>query len=112
MKKQNRVRANRKPVLPVFQLRFGPVVTDAISKLAKAFPCRHVDGIPVSNLEQQGNAAACLIELGLAHIDAFVPRFVAMIKYCEAEGLNQNDYLNALTEAKFKKKLHLVRRRD
>jgi len=46
-----------------------------------------------------------------SYIDVIAPSFMAMIKYCEAEEVNQSDYLNALTEAKFKKKLHLVRRR-
>lgn len=108
MKKQNRVSANRKTV---FQLSFDKAASEAIVKLAKAFPCYYEEGGRLSDEDQQGVIAARLIELGLAHVDVIAPRLAGMIRYCEAEGLNQNDYLNALIEAKFKKKLHLVRRR-
>jgi hypothetical protein len=82
-------------------------VLGALSRLSKAFPIS-VDGMPCSNL---AGYAGRILEIALANVEIIAPRIFSMIRYCEAEGLDQNAYLESLIETKFKKNLHLVKNR-
>ena len=115
MKNQNRARKNIKAKgggpQPKQRVILGMEGCDsvlaALSHLSKAFPIS-VDGMPCSNLAAH---AGRILEIALANVEIIAPRIFSMIRYCEAEGLDQNAYLESLIETKFKKKLHLVKNR-
>ncbi len=111
MKSKNKPTAKRKPALPIFQFQFREFIIKGLAELTKKYPfC--TEGVRISDPgEQQWRMAGRLIVLALAHIEKIAPLLVASIEYCEAEGIDQEHYLKALTEVKFKKKLHAVRRR-
>lgn len=100
---------NRQPPATMCNIAFsdGPVAT-ALEKIAKVFPFGQPRGRPRPDT---GLMAARLIVFSLANVEIIAPRFSSMIDYCEAEGLDQKDYLESLIETKFKKKLHLAKNR-
>lgn len=79
-------------------------VLSGLSDLLKAFP---FTGSPRST---QADMAARLLQIALANVEIIAPRIASMIRYCEAEGVDQKAYLESLIELKFRKKLHRVTR--
>ncbi len=101
--KKSSPRRKRRPVIE-FKIICGGecVVATALDELAKVFQFRRPP--PTSSA---GAMAALLVVVALAHIDVIAPRMSAMIRYCDAEGLDdQHAYLESLIKAKFAKKLH------
>jgi hypothetical protein len=114
MKNQNRARKNIKakgrgshPKWPVFHFTFADVALAALHDLQKQFPISF-EGTKNSN---PALMAGRILEVALANVEIIAPRIFSMIRYCEAEGIDQGAYLKSLIETKFKKKLHLVKNR-
>ena len=84
------------------QFDISDCVFRALCDLSEAWPIT-VNARPRRN---HANTARCLLAIALANIEIIAPRMRSMIKYADAEGLNQADYLESLISAKFKKKLH------
>jgi hypothetical protein len=94
---------------PIFHFDFSEYVLDGLAKLSQRFPAYDATRGRLSDQENQGYMANRLIVLGLAHVDKTAPLLMATIKYCEAEGINQEDHSRGLAEAKFRKKLYVVK---
>ena len=104
------MKRNKEPEMIVAHtcLEFGSQapVTQAILALLKFFPFsendRRVEVDPGIAL-----MAKLLLYLALSQIDRVVLQTKAMIDYCDAEGLDQSDYLDSLIKTKLSKKLHV-----
>jgi hypothetical protein len=116
MQNQNRAGKNTngksggsQPKGPVLHLNFETCdhVLEGLSHLSKAFPI-FLDGTRNSN---PATMAGRILEVALANVEIIAPRISSMIFYCQAEGMDQNVYLDSLIETKFKKKLYLVKNR-
>jgi hypothetical protein len=92
---------------PQATFEFSGCALAGLSHLSKAFPIT-LDGRLNSN---PALMAGRILHIALANVEIIAPQIFSMIRYCEAEGLDQNAYLESLIETKFKKKLHLVKNR-
>jgi len=90
---------------PVLAFESCDCALAALSSLSKAFPIT-LDGRVDSNLAL---VAGRILDVALANVEIIAPRILSMIRYCQAEGIDQNAYLESLIETKFKKRLHLVK---
>ncbi len=89
----------------------SPTVIRALTRMAVAFPFK-ARRAKLRHLRKEMMMADRLVHLALAHIEVLAPRFHAMIDYCEAEGMDQTEYLESLIRAKFAKNLHRGRDDD
>ncbi len=76
------------------------IVAAALEEFAKVFPMENSG--PCA-----GRIAERLVVFALSQVDVIGPRLSAMVRYCQAEDLNQHAYLESLIKTKFAKKLHL-----
>ncbi|HEY1768723.1 MAG TPA: hypothetical protein VGG02_00530 [Chthoniobacterales bacterium] len=88
-----------------FLASFDPVTAKALALFSEEFPL--MTKRKKRLVYRQQRMAERLVMLALAHIEAIVPRFKSMIAYCEAEGMNQVDYLESLIETKFANNMHV-----
>ncbi len=94
----------------VYMTFASPTVIRALSRMNVAFPLLNARKTTLWRLQKE-KMAEQLVLLALAHIEVIAPRFRAMIGYCEAEGMNQTEYLESLIRAKFAKNLHIAGRK-
>lgn len=81
--------------------------TKALDKMSAQWPLKTKD-----KLYRRQQMARRLLLLALAHVEIIAPRFESAIDYSEAEGLQQEDYLDSLIRTKFAKGLHIDRDDD
>ena len=91
-----------------FVLGFNREQCRAFGRLAKSFPMVDERGKRLPS--QAGQLARNLALISLAHVETSKALLVAMIRYCEAEGLAQQEYLGSMIKMKFNK-VHRHRKR-
>lgn len=109
--KSAKAKCTRQRPLPLYASFYSPTVLEAIARLQRVFPIvGPMCDLPLHLKKQY--LVERLVVLALAHIEVISPRFQQMIDYCEAEQLDQSDYLESLIRVKFRKNLHRIDRDD
>jgi hypothetical protein len=99
-------------VSAILTLEFDRTQYNALAKLARSFPAADQQtGKLLPRREQVGILAFRIVLLNLAQAEVSRSLLLAMIRYCNAEGLDQQDYLRSMIKLKFNKPRGRRRRR-